>query len=48
MKQISMFLDKATLEYVIRHIKTCYVDNAQGRVMRQVAEVIVEDLEGQR
>lgn len=46
MEQLKMFkrIDRATLEEVIKLIERNYVENAQGRVMRQVAEVIVEDL----
>lgn len=48
MKQMDMFnmLDEKTLDKVIKHIEELYIDNPKGRVMRQVAEVIVEDLKG--
>ena len=48
MEQMNMFnmVDEKTLNKVIKHIEEIYIDNPKGRVMRQVAEVIVEDLKG--
>lgn len=37
-------LDKRTFEAVIKYIEENYINQPQGRLLRQCAETIVEDL----
>lgn len=46
-EQKSTSLDKATYDHIIEYIQENYINITRGRIMKTVAEAIVEDLQEQ-